>query len=286
MKPLTCTWAPLVRSEIGVKNLNAFIESGFYHLLGTPNKEITRKLTSLCFKYLGDPFQPFIYGQTNFPLKVAVQNNISLIMYGENGEVEYGGDMKNANRPTRDLEDHIKHYFSGLDPTFWTKYGMNLKDLKEFMPPPKEDIYKNKTEIHFFGYYKFWDPQENFYYSIDNTNFTPNPDKTEGTYSKYASLDDELDGFHFYLAYIKFGIGRATQDSAHEIRDGKITREEGILLVNKFDGEFPLKYFKVFLDYCNISKKDFEEIIDSWRAEHIWSKNNKNEWFLKNKITK
>ena len=286
MKPLTCTWSPLVRSEIGIKNLNAFVKCGFSHILGTSNIETTRKLTNLCFKHLGDPFQPFIYGQTNFPLKVAVQNNVSLVMYGENGEVEYGGDMKNANRPTRDLEDHTKHYFSGVYPTFWTKHGMSIKDLKEYMPPPKEDILKNKTEIHFFGYYKFWDPQENFYYCIDNTNFSPNPNKTEGTYSKYASLDDELDSFHFYLAYIKFGIGRATSDSAHEIRDGKITREEGILLVNKFDREFPLKYFKVFLEYCKISKTEFDQIIDSWRSEHLWGKNNINEWFLKNKITK
>ena len=58
-----------------------------------------------------------------------------------------------------------------------------------------------------------------------NTNFHVNPNRTEGTYSKYASLDDKLDGFHYYLMFIKFGIGRATSDSAHEIRDGKISRE-------------------------------------------------------------
>ena len=63
---------------------------------------------------MGDPFQPFIYGQYNFPLKIALQNNIKLVMYGENGEVEYGGDMKNAYRPTRDLKDVDKHYFSGF----------------------------------------------------------------------------------------------------------------------------------------------------------------------------
>ena len=39
-------------------------------------------------------------------------------MYGENGEVEYGGDMKNAFSPTRQISDHDKHYFSGLPPNF------------------------------------------------------------------------------------------------------------------------------------------------------------------------
>jgi hypothetical protein len=87
--------------------------------------------------------------------------------------------------------------------------------------PPEEAIERNTTSIQFFGYYKFWDPQENFYYAHEHCGFTTNDDWSEGTYSKYASLDDELDGFHYYLAYIRFGIGRTTSDAAHEIRDGK-----------------------------------------------------------------
>ena len=92
-----------------------------------------------------------------------------------------------------------------------------------------------------------------------------------------------MDGFHYYLSYIKFGLGRATSDSAHEIRDGHITRDEGIQLVKKFDGEFPQKYYKTFLDYCGIDENLFNEVIDSWRSEHLWGREN-GKWFLKNKI--
>ncbi|RYZ47894.1 MAG: N-acetyl sugar amidotransferase, partial [Sphingobacteriales bacterium] len=124
MNPLTVTWAPLRATEIGRRNLDAFIRSGFDNVLGTPNGIVTRRLTRLATQHLGDPFQPFIYGQTNFPLHMAVKYNVSLIMYGENGEVEYGGDMKNAFTPTRDIADHDKHYFSGLPPEFWAEHGV------------------------------------------------------------------------------------------------------------------------------------------------------------------
>ena len=144
-------------------------------------------------------------------------------------------------------------------------------------------ISENKTEIHFFGYYKFWDPQENYYYCREKTGFTPNTERTEGTYSKYASIDDEIDGFHYYLSYIKFGIGRTTADTAHEIRDNKITREEGVALVKRFDHEFPNKYYDVFLDYCSITDQESHEIIDSWRSDHLWQKSN-GEWKLKHKV--
>lgn len=283
MNPLAVTWAPLKATAIGRQNLDAFIASGFNHILGTPNPIVTRRLTYLAFKHLGDPFQPFIYGQLNFPLHVAVRYNVQLIMFGENGEVEYGGDMKNAYRPTRTIEDQDKHYFSGLPPEFWQEHGVTLADLYPFLAPKYDRILENATEIHFFSYYKYWDPQENFYYCKEHTGFTPNPERSQGTYSKYASLDDQLDGFHYYLSFIKFGIGRATSDSAHEIRDGKITRDEGIALVKRYDHEFPDRYFQVFQDFCNIGDTEVHEVIESWRSDHIW-KRERGEWKLRHAV--
>ena len=92
-----------------------------------------------------------------------------------------------------------------------------------------------------------------------------------------------MQALHFYLAYIKFGHGRCQSDAAHEIRDGHITREEGVALVKKYDGEFPKKYYQEFLDYCNISEQEFNEIIDSWRGEHIWKYKN-SKWILKHPV--
>lgn len=283
MSPLCVTWAPMVYTDLGRRNLDNFVQSGFNHVLGTSNPEITKKLTYLSFRELGDPFQPFIYGQANFPLFMAIAYDVKLIMYGENGEVEYGGDMKNAYIPTRTIKDYNKHYFSGVSPEFWEKYNIFQKDLYPFKGPDENKVIKNKIEMHFLGYYKFWDPQENFYYAKNNCNFSVNDERTEGTYSKYASLDDKLDGFHYYLAFIKFGIGRATSDSAHEVRDEKITRDEGIALVKKYDSEFPKKYYELFLEYCDIDEKEFIEIIDSWRSDHIWVKKN-NQWILRKPI--
>ncbi|MEI6079332.1 MAG: N-acetyl sugar amidotransferase [bacterium] len=285
MNVLTVTWAPHLYTDIGFKNFENMTHiGGLDNILGTPNGIIHRKLTKLSFEVLGDPFQPFIYGQTNFPMQIAVQHKIPLVMYGENGEVEYGGDMKNAFKATRDYKaDHKKHYFSGLGPEDMINYGISEHDMLPYFAPSNEELDKNNTEIHFYGYYRKWVPQENYYYCVEHTGFTANPVRNEGTYSKYASLDDKIDGYHYYLAYIKFGIGRCTSDTAHEIRDGHITREEGVTLVRKYDGEFPKKYFKEFLEYCNITEEYFEEVIDSWRSPHLWDKVN-GVWQLKHKV--
>ena len=284
MNPLTVTFSPLSPTEIGKKNLQAFVNSGFTNILKQPDGDVSKRLVSYFSKSIGDPFQPFIYGQSNFPMEVSVNYKIPLIMYGENGEVEYGGDMKNANVPTRQIDDHVKHYFSGVDVADLRKEGFSDSDLFPYLAPEREVIAKAKTEIHFFSYYKFWDPQENYYYCSEKTGFNPNPIRSEGTYSTYASLDDEFDGFHYYLGFIKFGIGRTTSDTAHEIRDGKITREEGINLVKNYDGEFPSNYYKKFLQFCKLTDNEFQEIVDSWRSDHIWQRDSKGAWQLKHPI--
>jgi len=287
MNPLTVTWSPHLWTKDGFDNFQNHIHvGGFDNVLGTPNGKVHRKLTKISFEVLGDPFQPFIYGQTHYPMQMALKHNIPLIMYGENGEVEYGGNMKNALKPNRDWKaDHREHYFSGLNPEDLLEYGITSKDILPYMAPDSGKLEDLKLDIHFFGYYKQWVPQELYYHAVEHTGFKPRHARNEGTYSKYASFDDKIDGFHYYLSYIKFGIARATADTAHEIRDGHITREEGIALVKRFDGEFPEKYFDVFLKYCDISEDFCYEVLDSWRSPHLWKKMN-GEWSLKHPIWK
>jgi hypothetical protein len=92
-----------------------------------------------------------------------------------------------------------------------------------------------------------------------------------------------MDGFHFYMRYIKFGLGRCVDDTAHEIRDGHITREEGVALMKKYEGEFPQKYFQEFLEYLDITQTHFWDVVDSWRSKHLWKKIG-NKWELRHPI--
>lgn len=294
MHPLVVTWAPFEYTNIGWKNFQDFVRSGFTVLNCFQNGVLHRKLSRVAFELKGDAWEPFTFGQKAYAFHIAVKFGIPLIFYGENGEVEYGGSMKNADKPFESTDDWDELYFkgggvdkllqAGVEMGIFTKEEAESKAFDLYRPPKKEDVEKLGAQMHWISYYRKWVPQENFYYSQKYTSFTANEEgRSEGTYSKYASLDDKQDGFHFYLAFIKFGIGRATSDAAHEIRDGHITREEGVSLVRRYDGEFPKKYFPWFLDYLGITEKHFWEVIDSWRPAHIWEKVN-GEWKLKKQV--
>lgn len=285
MKVLTVTWSPHLYTQIGWKNFQSMIhKGGLDNILGTPNGVIHKKLTKLAIEEMGDPFLFFNFGQIHYPVQIACKFGIPLIMYGENGELEYTGDMKNADNPKMGLGVNTeRNYFSDFSPAMFSEYGIDPDDLKIYELPSSEEIKKVGVEEHFFGYYKMWVPQENYYYAVEHSGFEANKVRTEGTYSKYASIDDKIDGFHYYMMYVKFGIGRATADAAHEIRDGHLTREEGVALVKKYDGEFPDRYFKTFLSYCGITEEYFWQVMDSWRSPHLW-KEVDGEWKLRHNV--
>jgi N-acetyl sugar amidotransferase len=295
MNPLTVTWSPLKYTDIGRKNFEECVNAGFNNILCSPNGKFQRKLARLCLEELGDAFHVFVLGQISFPFQVAVNLGIKLVFYGENGEVEYSFQPEGIDRPCTPSNEWQKKSLKNSSFKELIEYGVKNKDyfseddftdsdLILYEPPSIEKLDKIGIKgMHFFSYYHKWTPQENYYYCTENTGFKPNPERSEGTYSKYASLDDKMDGFHYYLRYIKFGLGRCVDDAAHEIRDGHISREEGIALMQKYDGEFPSKYYKEFLEYLDISEEQFWEIIDSWRLDHLWHKQD-NQWALKNPI--
>ena len=163
------------------------------------------------------------------------------------------------------------------------KHQIETKDVISFLPAPYEEIKNNDVQVHYLGYYMKWTPQEAYYYAVENTNFKARPFRTQGTYSKYNSIDDKIDDLHYYTTYIKFGIGRATYDASQEIRNNHITREEGVQLVNRFDGEFPDKYFSEIMEYLSIKEEDFHQLADKFKSPHLWMKDN-GEWKLRHKL--
>ena len=66
MNPLTATWAPMLYTDVGWRNLHHMIDSGIDNILGTPDGKTHRILTKLSLEIMGDVFQPFIYGPKRF----------------------------------------------------------------------------------------------------------------------------------------------------------------------------------------------------------------------------
>ena len=277
MNPLTITWPPILYTDYGYKNWKNWIDSGFDNISFNRNGDVMKLLTKLSIENLLHPFQTFILGQKNLAPKIAALYDIPLIFYGEN-EAEYGNPIADNNSSLRSKSyfsyDNLEEiYLGGVSvKELYEKYDLKFQDIKPFLPIEESILQEKEINIHYLGYYLKWTPQEVYYYAVENTGFKARPFRTQGTYSKYNSIDDKIDDLHYYTTYIKFGIGRATYDASQEIRNKHITREEGVALVNRFDGEFPDRYFSEIMQYLEIEEEKFHNICDKFRSPHLWIK--------------
>ena len=290
MNPLAITWAPNMFTRAGWMNFNNLSRiGGIDSFLYTPNGKLHSYLTKLAFKNLGHPFQPFIHGQKIVGPKLAEKFGIKLIMYGEN-QAEYGNPLENNADPFMEptffsIDDPRDMILGGesisniLDKTDFT-----FEEFQPYIPPTPQILVEKDIKVTYLGYFEKWDPQECYYYAVDNTGFMPSYERSIGTYSRYTEIDDKIVPFHFYMTFIKFGIGRATYDAAQEVRNGKITRDEAAYLVEKFDGELPERYISDFCNYIDISQEQFYEIVDSFRSPHLWV-NTSGKWKLRHTVT-
>jgi N-acetyl sugar amidotransferase len=291
MNPLTVTWPPILYTDYGYENWKNWIEiGGFDNITFKQNGKAMKTLTRLSILNLFHPFQTFILGQKNLAPKIAAKFKIPLIFYGEN-EAEYGNPIADNSVSLRD-----KSYFtySNIDDVYLggtsikeltEKHDLRLNELMFFLPAPAAELADANIEVHYLGYYFKWIPQEVYYYAVENTGFKARPFRTQGTYSKYNSIDDKIDDLHYYTTHIKFGIGRATYDASQEIRNMHLVRQEGVALVKKFDGEFPDRYFNEIMEYLEIDPEYFKnELSNQYRSPHLWGLNEKGNWQLRHTV--
>ena len=306
MHPLMATFAPTIFTEWGRRNLERWSQNSGDHILWSPNGRTYRLLARFAVENLFYPQQPFILGLKNAPPKIAAQHDISLVFYGEN-EAEYGNPKEEFAAP-----DRLTKYFTNV-PTdsialggvgieeLTEEYGLKPVDLKMFLPGDPELFINNNIQVLQLGYYERWHPQGSFYEAMQNYGFEISPDRQVGTHTKYTSIDDLMDEYYYWTYFIKFGIGRATADVSQEIRSGDITREEGISLVARYEGEFPSEMINDVCDFLSISKSEhpiayslfeqpkmdldyFMHLADRFRSPHLWDHVD-NQWRLRYKVT-
>lgn len=304
MHPLTVTWSPHLYTDWGWQNFQAWIQAGFDNYLFTPNGRVHRLLTRLALENMYHPFQPFILGQMYFPPKLALQLNIPLVFYGEN-PTEYGNsshkDSASKEVSYFTVDDPANIYIAGESLESLRKnFGLSEVELEPYLPPDASAVANSNLDVRYLGYYLPWHPQECYYFAVKNGGFRAAPERTAGTYSKYSGIDDKIDDLHYYTTFIKFGIGRATYDSSQEIRNGELTREEGVSLVKRFDGEYPDRFERENFAYLSIPENEFpqaasrfenpimdknyfDRLTDKFRSPHLW-KLEKGIWQLRHTV--
>lgn len=273
MNPLLVSFEPTNRTAVGRKNLDNIKSAfGLDLIVFEKNPIVYKKMCLEGFRKVGDNEWPNHLGIFTFPVRMAVQAKIPLIIWGENSQLEYGGPK--TSRMKNILDRRWLEEFGGLlgyrTEDMVGVEGITKEDLVSYTYPSDEELKSAGITSVFLGYYFKWDARLQLEI-VKKHGFSVKEDgPVEGTYLNYEKIDDNLEVIHSYLKFVKFGFGRATDHACTDIRNGRLARKDAIDLVNKYDGKYPKRAVAEFLDVFKISKKEFDDVTDSFTNKDIF----------------
>ena len=280
LNPLCVCFEPTIPTKIGRNNLDNLNNLGVDLIHIKRNPIVYKKLAREAFKRTGDnEWQNHLGIFTTVP-KIAINFNIPLIVWGESPQIEYGGPA--ASKTRNILDRQWLEEFGGL-------LGNRISDMVGVDGLTKQDLslytYASDEEIQsvgltglFLGFYIKWDLREVVKKSKEH-GFSVQDRPVETTYENFENLDCYSNHLHDYLKYVKYGFGRATDNACLDIRLGYISREQGVRLVNKYDGRYPTKAINKYLEYTGFTQEEFDKTVDSYTNKRIFSRDDSGKFF-------
>ena len=265
LNPLCIYVEPCYITERGDKNIRNLSKLGFDIFRFMPNQKIMPKLLKKSFIEDGQPVGAFEFMLYSVPMQVAINYKIPLVIWGEDSAFEYG----NIGEDTKGSASKQKDYsaINGRDAKELCNGLITENDLLSFQHPTKKELEKARVKSIFLSYYVNWNSRVTADFALKQGLTIRTPDELEGTggYWDFEQLDDEIPIISHLMKYIKFGFGRATDQACRDIRNGHITREEGLKLAKKYDGKCNPEYIRRYCDYIGITVREFWDITEKWK---------------------
>lgn len=285
LNPLLVSYNHTFNTKRGIRNLTNLVDRFDCALVRyTTGHRTALRLAETMLKTVGDVTWHYHAGIMTFPIQAAVQYDVPLILWGEEGFSELVGmhdpeDMVEFTRKKRS-----EHSMRGIEPEMLLEKGFSKYELAPFYYPPDDVIEDVGVRGIYLSNYLPWDARSQAEQMIW-FGFEP-ASQRERTFNLYAKLDCmHANGLHDYLKYLKFGYGRATDDASNEIRHGRMTRNEGARMVVKYDHQRP-KDMYLFLKKTGLTEMEIEAAVETMRDPAIWAKNLKGQWYRTDNITR
>jgi imidazoleglycerol phosphate synthase cyclase subunit len=272
LNPLLVTYNGNNYTEAGWRNVHRMKEVfGVDHVFCSPSVDLLRRLNRLAFVVMGDMNWHAHVGITTLPVKVAVQQRVPLLIWGEHGYLDMCGQFSMDDFPEMSYRDRLEHFARGYEWTYFVGVdGITSQDMLAYKYPSDRELYDLDVRGIYLGNYLYWEANEHGQMVVDRYGFEVSPEPFDRTYRRMSNLDDmHENGVHDYLKYVKFGYGRCTDHVCKDIRAGLLSRAEGIERVRRMDHVKP-RDLRRWLDYVGMNEADFDRIADTFRDPRVW----------------
>lgn len=212
------------------------------------------------------------FGSTNWeidkaiyawPLQIAINQGIKLVVYGENVSWEYGGP--NAE-DTYSANEQIKN-------NVVSDYGTTVvpNSNKNFLRyPTKEEFEQSSVQAIYLSWFYPWNDLTNVSHAECFGFQRLRSMKRAGYIDEYAQIDSIGYLFNYYLKFMKYGIGRVVDIGSRWIRYGYMDKEKLAQSILSKEGSFDMT---IAADFCKMIGQDWDTIkplVSKWWNRDIF----------------
>jgi N-acetyl sugar amidotransferase len=241
------------------------------HVIVRPSVDVLKKLNRIGFVAMGDMNWHAHVGITTAPVRVAVENRIPLVIWGEHGYLDLCGQFSMDDFPEMSYRDRLEHFARGYEWNYFVgRENISSADMIYWKYPSDQQIFDLDLRGIYLGNYVYWEANEHIKLVTERYGFELNSEPFDRTYRAMSNLDDmHENGVHDYLKYIKFGYGRCTDHACKDVRAGLLSRGQAITLVQRMDSVKPSDLTR-WLEYVVMREEEFDRIADTFRDPRVW----------------
>jgi imidazoleglycerol phosphate synthase cyclase subunit len=276
--PLLLTYYGNNYTPAGERNLRRMAEVfDVDHIIYTPGIELLKKLNRLGFSIMGDMNWHNHIGIATLPIRIAAQNKIPLVIYGEHGYADLCGQFSMNDFVEWTYRSRLEHYARGYDWNYMVgRAGITAAQMAAYQYPSDDELYSLGLRTIYLGNYVPWDGNQNAKLMKELYGFEFGDLPFERTYRRASNLDDmHENGAHDYLKFVKFGYGRCTDHASKDVRLRIMDRAEAIARVRHYDHVKPGDIDR-WCEYVGMSQSEFDAIADTFRDPRVWWMENGN----------
>ena len=270
-------------TEVGKKNIENLINKGFDCIKMRPNPIVMKELTRRSFLEYGNIVKPSEYPLWVSAFRIALNFDIPLIIQGENAALTLGVSKTGQSADGNAFNVTKLDTLNGCKASEWVGNGVTEADLFMYQFPDAKEFENKDIRAIWLQYYtKRWSQVYNADFAIAR-GLTGRSEPLEeiGRFRRYSALDSDFQIPNQMIKYLKFGFGFATDEVCYDIREGRIDREDGIWLLQQYDGKCGDRYIDDFCKYIDITREEFWEVVDRYVNRDLFEKDKKGKWVPK-----
>lgn len=278
---VSAVYPPEQMHERGAANLANLIEHGFDCISVGPNPIVFKQLMKTCLNRYLNLLNASEMALYSIPVHVAIAYKIPLIFLGDN-PAHTVGEMHGKSVTNDASQTRKSNTLMGGKADIFLDTGLTSQDLHFYNYPSEEDVAFAKIRLVYLGYYiQDWSAYNNGQFSIKRgLQIRDDAPENTGDLFGFSALDEDFRIVNQLIKYFKLGFGHVTDQAMDMIHTGRMTREEGLSLVKKYDGKCHSKYIHKLCRYLDITETEFWKLVDTGRNKEIWIKDEQGQWFI------